>query len=162
MTATIQELQGALRKHIAAGLEPEEAIRRLAIQFPDAKTSDAQIAVAALTEEYDLQESEIAASLETDRAVLRLTDKAQEESGRSDMRIGEALTFLAERGDQEAQAFIDEFESPESQAFQKDFEAAVEWHPDWTKEEKEGHYRSSPGCDLDTPEKLVAAYRRAH
>ena len=162
MTATIQELQGALRNHIDAGLEPEEAIRRLAIQFPDAKTSDAHAAASALADECDHIHAEAEAEAQTAKLVLELIERAKRESGRSGMNVGEALTYLAERGDQEAQAFVDDFFSPESQAFQRDFETAVEWHPDWTKGEKEGHYRSSPGCDLDTPEKLVTAYRRAH
>ncbi len=40
MTVTIQELQGALRQHIDAGLDDEDAIRRPAIQFPDVKAGD--------------------------------------------------------------------------------------------------------------------------
>ena len=53
MTVTIQELQSALRQHMDAGLEAEEAVRRLAVQFPDAKSSNAQAAAAALADEYD-------------------------------------------------------------------------------------------------------------
>ena len=78
------------------------------------------------------------------------------------MNTGEALTYLAERGNQEAQALLDDFQSPESQAYQRGFEAAVEWHPDWTKELRAGHYKCRPGFKLDTPDKLVRAYRRAH
>lgn len=95
------------------------------------------------------------------KTILRLMDRAMKESGRSGMTTGEALTYLAERGDQEAQALLEDIESPENQAFERDFKAAVEWHPDWTKDTEDGGYTCSPGCEIDTPEKLVTAYRRA-
>lgn len=162
MTVTIQELQTALRRHMDAGLKVEDAIRRIGAQFPDTDDGNLRVALRGLAEEYELNEADLEAESEAHRRVEKLFDKARQETGRADMKMGEAMSYLAERGDQEAQAVLDELLSPESQAFQNDFAAAVEWHPDWTKEGKEGHYRSSPGCDLNTPEKLVTAYRKAN
>ena len=161
MPPTIKELQDTLKQHIDAGLEPEEAIRRLAVQFPDAKASDTHAAASVLADEYDHAHAEAEADAQTAKLMQEMITRAERESDRSGMNTGEALTYLAERGDQAAQAFVDDFNSPESQAFQRDFEAAVEWHPDWAKQVQEGHYSCKHGSDVDTAEKLVAAYRRS-
>ncbi len=161
MPPTIKELQDALRQHIDDRLEPKEAIQRLAMQFPDAKPDDTRAAAAALTEEYDLMLVDAEADRRTSETMVELLERAERESGRAGMNTGEALTYLAERGNEQAQAFLDDLSSPERQAFQRDFEAAAEWHSDWTKQTQEGHYSCAPGSEVDTPEKLVAAYRRS-
>ena len=161
MPVTIKELQDAIRQHIEAGLDAEEAIQRLATEFPDVKASDARIAVAAISEEYD----HVLTDLDHDGQIAELAKdmiaRAKRESGRSGMNTGEAIAYLAERGDQIARALLDDHYSPETQALQREIEAAVEWHPDWTKEPQEGHYSCRRGSAVDTTEKLLAAYRRA-
>ncbi len=158
MPSTIKELQDAMRQYLDAGLKAEEAIQRLAAQFPDAKESDARIAAAALAEEKELEADELESEARAMKAVGRLVKRAEEESGRP-MVTGEALTYLAERGDADAQAYLDQMKTPEGQAFERDFEAAVQWHPDWTKDGR--GYRCKCGSEVPTPEKLVEAFRRS-
>lgn len=131
MPPTIKVLQAAMRRHLDAGLNADELVERIAVEYPDAKDKDTRIASAALAEE------------ETSRQMV----------------LGEALAYLAERGDEEAQARLDQLKNnPERQAFERDFEAAVEWHPDWTKEGRS--YRCKPDSKVPTPDTLVEAFRR--
>ena len=143
----------------AAILTSAGPLERIAVQFPDATGRDTQIAAAALGEEMELEGAELEAKGRAMLALGGLVKRAEEESGRS-MLVGEALTYLAERGDAEAQTFLDQqSKNPEGQAFERDLEAAVEWHPDWTKEVQ--GYRCKRGSEVSTPEKLVEAFRRS-
>jgi hypothetical protein len=150
MPPTIKELQDALRRYIDAGLEPKEVILALTAQFPDATPQDVRIATAALVGEFDsiIAEAETIRQIAETRSELR--KRAERDSGRSGMTTDEALTYLAERGDEQAQELIDDRSDPQRQALQRHFDAAVELHSDRAAEGQGFAGRSEP--EVDTPE----------
>ena len=74
------------------------------------------------------------------------------------MTTGDAAKFLADRGDEEAKALLNVLSSRQQKAHEAEIKAAVEWHPQWHMEGN--RFYSDDGCEFNTPEKLVAAYRR--
>ncbi len=89
-----------------------------------------------------------------------LVKQAQAESGQSDMTIGAGLAYLAEGGNEEARGLLDTLTNPVAQAIYSEVFKAVEWHPEWRATENEGHWRCNEGCEEDTIEKLLDAYRQ--
>ena len=156
--ASIQELQAAVLRLRAQGLSPEDLLRELGKEFPGVTAEEALAAFDALDEEVAYQLEDLKSEKAGAERVVQLIRKAREESGNGTLNTGEALTYLAERGDREAQAFLDELTDPQNEALYAEFRAAVEWHPKWHWESDLAY--CDEGTELGTPEKLLAAYRK--
>ena len=78
------------------------------------------------------------------------------------VNAGETLEIIAAGDDKtraaQAKVYLDQFNSPEAKEFDRNFEAAVALDPYWRK--KGNGFVVSKGAVHQTPEQLVAAYRR--
>ena len=153
----IRAIQAVLVRRVEAGLSLEAALEEIYKEFPGVQPEVLIVAVKAFAEELEIEAARHEGEARALKRMVELIKRAEAESGKKGLQAEEALTFLAERGDAEAQAFLDELISPESLAFQAELEEAVEWHPEWRKEGDRFIWEGD--TELDTPEKLVAAYR---
>ena len=155
----IHEIQVALQRYEDRGITGgDEIIRLLTDEFGDLPIADVLKALRGQAKELGMRVEEMGSEIRASKKMMEMIRLAEKESGKDGLNTGEALTFLAGRGNAEAQAYLDQLTGPETQVFNADFRAAVEWHPGWHFS-KDGVAHCDAGREFDTPEKLVQAYR---
>lgn len=156
---TIQEIQKAVTRLYDADIrDSDRVLKKLYEEFGDIPVEDLEKAFAALAEELEIVAGEEEEQVQTAQRILALIERAEKESGQAKMTTEDAVRFLAERGDEEAKTLLDSLNSPQRKTQEAEMEAAIEWHPQWHMEGT--RFYSDDGCEDDTPEKLLTAYRR--
>lgn len=136
---------------------PEEMMSLLAAAFPKATMGEVRQVIAdqiqSLTEEAAKNQGELDAMKRVEAVVAR-------DAGRDDKtELGESLERLANAGDRDAAVLLAEIDSPDQKEFWRLFEEAVKADPYWSKK-ADGRFACKRGALHDTPEKLVAAFKR--
>ena len=128
--------------------------------FPGVTLAELQEAFQTYGEVRFMEAREMYAEAQAMKRAANLVKQAQAESGQPSMNMGEGLAYLAEKGNAEAQAFLDEMTGPEARAIHLELDAAAKWHPGW-KFIEHGRWRcTDEGCEDNTIEKLLYAYRQ--
>ncbi|MCZ6859150.1 MAG: hypothetical protein O7I42_02520 [Alphaproteobacteria bacterium] len=127
--------------------------------FPDVTLAELKEAFQTYGEVLHMEAREQLAEGPAMKLAAALVKQAQAESGQPNMNMGEGLAYLAEKGNTEAQAFLDEMTGPGARAIRIEADAAAKWHPGW-KYIKHGQWHCTEGCEDDTIEKLLYAYRQ--
>ena len=142
------------------GLSLEDTALAVLKDFPGVSPAELKAAFQTYGEVLDMEVREQLGQAQAIKRVADLLEQAQAESEQPDMNLGEGLTYLAEKGNAEAQAILDQIGGPEARAIAVEIDAAAEWHPGW-KLIEHGRWRcTDEGCEDDTIEKLLYAYRQ--
>ena len=160
MTVDPKALRKRAMRYQNEGLAAMDVAQAILKDFPGVSPAELKAVFQTSAEELEMEAREQFGQARAMERVAALVEQAQAETGRSDMTIGTSLAYLAGRGNTEAQGFLDALTNPEAQAIYAEVFKAVEWHPEWHAMEKEGHWQCNEGCEDDTIEKLLHAYRR--
>ena len=157
---TVREIQEAVSRLYDAGVMDSDAVlQKLYEEFGgDIPVQDLEKAFAGLADELAIRAYEEKEQAQIAKRYLALIKRAQQESGQTGMTAGDAAKFLADRGDEEGKALLKMLKSPQATAFEAEMKAAIEWHPHWHGDER--GFRFDGDGEVDTPEKLLTAYRK--
>jgi N-methylhydantoinase B/oxoprolinase/acetone carboxylase alpha subunit len=128
--------------------------------YPDLTAGE----VGKIFEDYaDMLRKRIADSTAEVAAMERVDEVAGSGFDAGSETMGEALRHVAEGGDEDAHRILAAMNTDENMTFAVDLDAAVHLDPYWEKVEDDGQpaYRVLPEATHETPDALVAAYRRA-